>query len=630
MNKYIYISCLAVAGLFASCDDILDAPAISSTDEEVIFSTEALADGAVMGLHQSFGETNSYRGRYIPYFGVNSDCEIMNDYATQSTAKKELSTYSTTAGNTEMNTNNNAWAKLYEAIERANKAIASMEIYGNIDNDRMMGQLYGELLTLRGMIYFDLVKAWGDVPYRFEPITSATIYVAKTDRVTVLKKVMEDLLLAEGYLGWPNENSYTTSVERVSKSFSKSLRARAALFLAGYSEWPNEGLRYNLTDESARREMHAIALKECNDIITQGCNKLGTTFDENFRALCQDVVAAGNESIFEIPFSAGRGRVLYTWGVKHQSKTGLTKNQWTAQFQGGVNRPIPTLWYDYDKDDTRRGITCVPYSWSAEETAIKEVGSTAGAAWCFGKLRYEWMKRFVTSTNDDGVNFQVMRYADVLLMAAEAENQLNGPSNATQYLKPVLDRAFQTATTKVTEIINAASASPAAFQEVIEEQRKLEFAGEAIRKVDLIRWGKLSSKLEEAKAKMERLANRTGEYADYLTKVYFNDGLDAASNKADEYTIYGLEKGDTETYGKDNFDSNKNFFSLYPQDEIDSIDTSTEEGKKKKQDWTDNNTKINGYINSLYVNDPNSKMFWPIWTYYINSSNNMLTNDYGY
>ena len=625
MNKYIYISCLAIAGLFASCDDILDAPTKSSMDEEVIFSTEALADGAVMGLHQSFGETNSYRGRYIPFFGINNDCEIMNGYHTASTDKQELSSYYATANNGQMNTENNAWAKLYEAIERANKAISSMEVYGNIDTDANMGQLYGELLTLRGMIYFDLVKAWGDVPYRFEPITSSTIYLPKTDRVTVLNKVMEDLLLAENYLGWPNENSYTVSVERVSKSFAKSLRARAAMFLAGQSEWPNEGLRYNLTDESARKEMYTIALNECKDIIEKGCNKLGVTFDENFRALCQDIVVAGNESIFEIPFSAGRGRVLYTWGVKHQKI-----DQWTGQAQGGANRPIPTLWYDYEAGDTRREITCVPYSWSNADISVKEVGNTSGAAWCFGKLRYEWMTRRVTSTNDDGVNFQVMRYADVLLMAAEAENQLNGPSNATQYLKPVLDRAFQSATEKVTEIIANASASQTAFQNVIEEQRKLEFAGEAIRKVDLMRWGKLSSSMAEAKGKMERLANRTGEYAGYPTKVYFNDGLDAATNEADKYTLYGLEDGHTDAYGKENFETSKNFFRLYTQDEIDSIDTSTVDGEKKKQDYIDNNTSINGYINALYTNDPNSKMFWPIWTNFINSSNGMLINDYGY
>lgn len=152
---------------------------------------------------------------------------------------------------------------------------------------------------------------------------------------------MEDLESAEKYLGWPNENSYTKSTERASKSFAKGLRARIALFLAGKSEWPNEGLRYNLTDESERKAMYTIARDECVSIINQHCNQLGTTFDENFRNLCKEDVTAGKESIFEIPFSDGRGRVLYTWGGKHK-----TTDQWTGLAKGGVNGPTPTLWYD--------------------------------------------------------------------------------------------------------------------------------------------------------------------------------------------------------------------------------------------------------------------------------------------
>lgn len=67
MKKYIYASLFALTGVFASCDDILDAPTVSSTDESVVFSTSSLAEGAVMGILQSFAETNSYRGRYLVY-----------------------------------------------------------------------------------------------------------------------------------------------------------------------------------------------------------------------------------------------------------------------------------------------------------------------------------------------------------------------------------------------------------------------------------------------------------------------------------------------------------------------------------------------------------------------------------
>lgn len=613
MNKYKYIlGVLAIGGMITSCSDPLDAPNKSAMSEDIIFSTEVLADAAVMGLHQSFGETNSYRGRYITYFGTNNDAEIFNNYggASDPATDREasLAVYSAAVDNSYMNTDNNAWAKLYEGIERANKAIESMKVYGKIDDETNtnMRQLYGELLTLRGMIYFDLVKAWGDVPYRFEPVTGETVYIPKSDRTIVLKKVLDDLLEAEDYLGWPNENKYTVSVERVSKSFAKGLRARIALFLAGYSQWPTtEGdhnsseLRYNLSDASERQEMYQIARDECVSIINAGVNTLPSSFETNFRALCEENVTAGNESIFEIPFSAGRGRVCWTYGIKTKV------NNWTKLASGGKVGPTPTLWYDYDPGDARRNITCIPYQW--DENTTKIISGLSGGGWSFGKLRYEWMKRIVTSTNDDGINWQVMRYADIYMMAAEAENQLTGPSNAAQYIRPVMNRAYGSA--KANTLISAAS-SQSAFQLLIEDERKFEFAGEALRKVDLMRWGKLSSKLAETKQKMIDLANRTGEYADYPQKVYYNDGLDAASTDADGFTIYGLEKGQTDDEGKAAYANNSRIFHL-------SGDASS-----------DNDKKVNAYINNLYLNDPNSHMFWPIWRTFCQGT--LLVNDYGY
>ena len=85
-------------------------------------------------------------------------------------------------------------------------------------------------------------------------------------------------------------------------------------------------------------------------------------FHDNFLKLCQDNVAAGGESLWEIPFSAGRGRVLYTWGVRHQ-----VEDQYTYQPRGGVNGPLPTLFYDYEPEDIRRDITCVPYRWGQSD-----------------------------------------------------------------------------------------------------------------------------------------------------------------------------------------------------------------------------------------------------------------------
>ncbi|HSQ47973.1 MAG TPA: hypothetical protein VLM44_13760, partial [Lutibacter sp.] len=79
MKHIIIILGIIAVGFFASCqditDDFLEAPAKSSLDESVIFSTPGLAKGAIDGIMVPFGETNSYRGRFIPFYGFNTDTE---------------------------------------------------------------------------------------------------------------------------------------------------------------------------------------------------------------------------------------------------------------------------------------------------------------------------------------------------------------------------------------------------------------------------------------------------------------------------------------------------------------------------------------------------------------------------
>ena len=594
MKNKIKLSIMALSLVaLASCD--MDAPSISSLDGETVYSTYSLAESEVMSIHVSFGETNSYRGRFLPYYGVNTDVEVGNSPDITKAGddnKNDLWDYNTKATNGQMNTDNNAYAKFYEGIERANLAIEGIRQYGNIASNKDMAQLLGEALTLRAVIYNDLIKAWGDVPARFEPNNSENLYLPRTNRDVIYKQLLADLLEAEDYCYWPNENKITKSTERVSKAFVKALRARLALYACGYG-LRGDGYRKSKDAELAPEKMYEIARKECEDIINQGCNTLGA-FKENFTKLCEDNVTAGGESLWEIPFSDGRGRVLYTWGVKHNSK-----DQYTQQAQGGVNGPIAYLYYDYDVDDIRRDITCVPYEWSKDLNNGKAFATfRAINKWCFGKLRYEWMKRIVTSTNDDGINFQYMRMADVYLMAAEAENELGNTSTAWNYMKPVLDRALPA--TKVSALQAKYTASQQAFREGIYDQRALEFAGEALRKPDLVRWGIIDTKMAEAKTKLSALQQRTGDYAGLPDKVYINNAEDASAIK-----VYGLNKGE---------DS--------PSDEIKS--------NWESKNWFESNGKFvltQEYIDGLYTVQPSTHCLWPIWQTFINASNNMLNND---
>ena len=631
MKNYIKLSLLtlSLAGL-TSCE--MDSPSISSLDESSVFSVYSLAESEIMSIHVSFGETNSYRGRFLPYYGINTDCEwiITPTYSERLTDKYALSNYGTTAGNGQMNTENNAYAKFYEGIERANLAIKGLREYGDIENKPEMAQLLGEALTLRAVIYNDLIKAWGDVPARFEPNNAENMYKPRTNKDEIYKILLADLKEAEDYCYWPNENAITRSTERVSKAFVKGLRARLALYAGGFA-LRGDGYRRSNDPELAPEKMYQIAKEECLDIINSGRNTLGSFLD-NFTKLCKDDVTAGGESLWEIPFSEGRGRVLYTWGVRHQ-----VEDQYTYQPRGGVNGPLPTLFYDYDVEDARRDITCVPYRWGKKEegtaTSVNKNGNnysvfqvpqvmSAPEAMYFGKLRYEWLDRYVTSTNDDGVNWQYMRLADIYLMAAEAINELDGPAAAWPYMKPILDRALPAA--KVSALQTQYTASKTAFFNGIVDQRAFEFAGEALRKADLVRWGIIDEKLAEAKAKLTRLATRQGEYNDLPEKVYVklyeeNMEIPADAEIFDPYkkpvagetlVIYGLNHGDTDDQG-----------------------ASMKGAGFESKGWFLSNGEAritNDIIDGLYVQQPSLNCLWPIWTYFIGVSNGLLNNDGNY
>ncbi|MES2653163.1 MAG: RagB/SusD family nutrient uptake outer membrane protein [Bacteroidota bacterium] len=593
MKKIIYTLFILVGiTVISSCKNALEAPTKSSLDESVIFSTPGLAEGAIAGIIQSFAETNSYRGRFLVNYGINTDTEVSNSIKNINDDKGRLTNYNTNVNNGQMNTDNNVWAKLYEGIERANLAIKGIRTYGKIESSAQMAQLLGEILTLRAVLYHDLIKGWGDVPARFEPITTATTYLPRSDRDVIYKQLLKDLEEASGYLLWPNENATTSRVERVNKAFAKGMRARIALAAGGYAQRLDGIVRLSTDAELTPAKMFAIAKKECVEIIdSKKLRLLG--FEEVFRKLNEEGGAAGLESMWEIPFSEGRGRVIFDLGVKH-----LKTDQYTGQNKGGADGPNPIMLYEYDNDDVRRDVTVVPYEWDGGDgtKGAFQVPSALGRLY-FGKFRYEWMKRRVTSTNDDGLNWLYMRYSDVVLMAAEAINEVDGPGAAAPYLKMVRDRAFPTNSAKVTTYMSTISGSKQSMFDAIVNERALEFTGEMLRKGDLIRWNLLGTKLAEAKAKLQQLENRQGKYATLPAKIYYKT---LANGETVE--IYGLKFGDTDAQGVAlGYTSNKTWTMSASNDVV-------------------------TYWDALYVKDPNKQQYWPIWQIFLDSSNGMLNN----
>jgi len=592
MKHTIIIAGIVLASLFTSCqEDPLDAPAQSTLDDSVIFSSPTLAQGAIDGIKLSFGETN-YRARYQPYYGLNTDIE-WNNGSTSAGDTADLQNYGVTATNTVMNTVDNAWAMMFQGIERANLCIRGIRKYGNPEPGTQLGYLLGEAITLRAIFYADLIKAWGDVPYRFEPVNNETVYVGKVSRDIIYKQLLKDLAEAETLVPWPNETTTTNSVERVNKAFVKSFRARLAMAASGYQQYP-DGIHRSNDPELSVANMYRLALDECRDVINSGKAHLESSFETFWRNYNKEVLTAGGESLWEIPYAEGRGRMLFSFAVRHTSA-----DQFTDQAgRGGIAGPLPFVYYDYDLKDTRRDVTCVPYKYG---TAVKNVAKqelNSLNTWYFGKYRYEWMTRRVTSTNDDGVNKVYMRYAEVLLIAAEAANELEGVAAAAPYLKEIRKRAFAPADQplKVDAYVNAITSKQDMFNKIVDENQ-FEFTGEMERKQSLIRWNLLKTKLDDAKVKMKELQGRTGRYADVPSTLYYKYKTDDPTT----LVIYGLNRGENVNPGAD--------YTSFAWSTLD-------------------DTKIN----SLYKTgvNPDEKQFWPIWKVFIDANNGLLKNDYGY
>ena len=595
MKNLLYIFCLVLVMPLVSCEDYLDTPAKSTIDESVLFSTPDLARGAVDGIKFAFSETNAHRSRYTPYYGFNTDIEFhYKSLDGEFDDDGALAGYSATPQNGRMNQSTNAWAMIYQGIERANICIRGLRTYGDIDNNDELARLLGEALTLRAIYYGDLLRAWGDVIPRFEPITTETIYVPKVSRDSIYKVIIADLEEAEDLVPWPNETEATSTVETVNKAFVKGYRARLCMAASGYSQYP-DGVRKSDDTDLSVSTMYPIALQECKDVIAQeGFSvKLEDEFETVFRKNCEDNINAGGESLWEIPWANSRGRYVSSFGVKHTSA-----DQYTGTGRGGTAGPNPQLYYDYDVKDKRRNVSIVPYKWgkAVDGFATQELSSIKTLY--FGKLRYEWMVR-QTSSSDDGVNKNYMRYAEVILMAAELENELNGPTAAAPYLKKIRQRAFDQADwpEKVDDYVDALTSKETMFDAIVDENA-YEFCGEMLRKQTLIRWNLLKTKIDEAKQKMYALRDRTGEYADVPEKLYYRLAEDGETLE-----IYGLNRGETE-------------------DKSAEYESSTT--------WVSPDDLPDDRIENMYFNDPDTKQFWPIWQVFIDSSNGTLTNDYGY
>jgi hypothetical protein len=399
---------------------------------------------------------------------------------------------------------------MYRAIEYANICIKKLSAMtgGTAAEQKKREQLLGECYAMRAMSYLNVVRFFGDVPYPTVPVEDAgTFTSSRVSRDTIYDGCVADLQKSIELLPWKSETMIPTP-ERFTKNAAYGILARVALYAAGYSlRWDlktNDPATVKLaqrSDAGRIRELYQIASDACKAVITKGENGLVPSYETVFRDLVSGKY--NNESMLEYGQygnNANRSVIGYTNGMFVHTSSFFGKSQPAM----GV---FPTFWYDFEEGDKRRDVSIANYGiTSKNERQLNSYGSNT-----IGKFRATWKAALGTAINKRDINWPWLRYSDVLLMYAEAQNELfNGPTaEAKTAYEQVRTRGFGGDASK----IGTTPTSYQDFRDAIINERKLELAFEGWRRTDLVRWGIQYEALTQAKQNMIDMANKTGKYA---------------------------------------------------------------------------------------------------------------------
>jgi len=499
--KYIYIALYAITLMLVSCE--LDTPSESDYSSDNLFKTVSQAKMTTYGIYYTF--TNDIYTRTInTHLSCDVD-EVMTSGGTSTSARSMLARYNSPPDNSEFT---KVWDRLFAGVERANvniDRIPKMDLYvnGTEAEKKELNRYLGEALALRAYFMHDLIKMWGDVPFKTTPsVSGENFFVDRVDRDSIYDQIIKDLLLAVDLVPWRKD---VAPQARFTKGAVKGMLARIALHAAGYSlRWDagggNIGMRTN-PDASKVRAYYKIARDQTWDIINDPAqnHKLNPEYINIWKTLCgQKFDTDWGESMFEIGLwnptgeQAGNGYIGNKVGVPVNSTLTVTS---VFGAGGSEIRVIPTYLASFNSLDVRKNVTVADFEIDALGMRV-----VRDKVWEYnpGKWR-TWWSTYKTTSSYTGIDHILLRYADVLLMFAESDSWLNnGPTpDAIAALKQVRKRAF-----KGNEALIDAETYPSGlpgFLGVLMQERSWELGTEGVRKWDLIRWNKLAEVIAATK-----------------------------------------------------------------------------------------------------------------------------------
>ena len=478
--KFFKITLFLAAGFFltgiiAGCKKFLDRKPLSAT----ITDTHGV-EGEIMGIYNTFEEGTAFNG--LPWLDFNS---IRDD-----DAQKGSSTTDGAEINTEFETfqytkddwaTNTYWNDHYSMINNANKVLFDARNLGLTDPGSMIN--IGEAHFFRAYCYFELVKAYGEVPlidfYFEDPKEGIRPKSPVNDLYALIDRDLDSAVKLLP-INWNGSGPNGTNIfkGRLTSGAAKALWAQTYLFR---SNW-------------------ARVLGLCNEIIGSGQYSLTPNFVNIWKDGVNSPYKNGPESILEMQASIGAGGADdygSWWGVEQSTRQGGAGPEWNLGW--GWNTPTDKLVNDWNNSDPRKAMTILYSGQSDGGPATGGYGATLPPYNPGTALDQKYWSKKIYIGNDpssralvgiqgypDWINRRVIRYADILLMKAEAANETGDGATAAAMLEQVRARA-RGGNNAVLPVIPFVSQTQ--MRQAIKDERRWEFAMEGYRFYDLVRWG---------------------------------------------------------------------------------------------------------------------------------------------
>ena len=321
MKKYKSIILLFGCLCMASCSDFLDTESLSEQTGEVIYENEGMTRSAIMGIYSQLCDSYVYGQKMSVNWQGVSDIELASGY------QKDPSTAGADNGIANYWCNwyleNTKWEGIFKMAELASTTVDGLRKSTKLSESKTLQGYLGEALVLRSLAYFELVRRYGDVPYKEGMSNSdlSNVYMGKTDRDSIYSCIIKEMKEAINYLPWMGTSDYNS--ERVTKGFAKGLLARIALFAGGWSvrdgnafddtnveHYPNiegnpgmeETNGFYVGRPKNWRDYYEIAEQQCAELIADPENPhaLDPDYGDIWKTVCGLGYNAYNENLFEV------------------------------------------------------------------------------------------------------------------------------------------------------------------------------------------------------------------------------------------------------------------------------------------------------------------------------------------